>query len=106
MQADSFSRRTFSRLTIWCLGEKTNGSADILSGLDSLVFHFGGEKSSADNFRLKHLSYFDSFDFRRKKQDARQTIFRGLTVLFFMPVENFTRQTISTTMFATDSTKY
>jgi hypothetical protein len=39
---------------------KTNSSADILSGLDSLVFHFGGEKNkcSADNF-----SGLDAFAF-------------------------------------------
>jgi hypothetical protein len=68
MLADSFSRRTFPRLTSWCLRKKTNGSADSLSGLDSLVFHFGREKSSADNFRTEHLSYFDSFDFKRKNK--------------------------------------
>jgi len=90
MPADNFTRRTFPRLTSWCLREKSNGLADIFSGLDSLVFHFGGEKSSADNFRTEHLSYFDSFDFRRKIQNARQTIFRGLTVLFFISAENFT----------------
>ena len=90
MPTDSFTRRTFPRLTIWCLRQKINCSADIFSGLDSLVFHFGGEKSSADNFRMEHLSYFDSFDFRRKKQNARQTFFRGLTVLFFISAENFT----------------
>ena len=39
---------------------------------------------------MELLSYFDSFDFRRKKQNARQTIFRGLTVLFFILAENFT----------------
>jgi len=49
MPADSFSRRIFPRLTDWCLRQKINCSADILSGLDDLVFHFGGEKRSADN---------------------------------------------------------
>ena len=38
---------------------------------------------------MEHLSYFDSFDFRRKN-NARRTIFRGLTVLFFILAENFT----------------
>ena len=89
MPADNFTRRTFPRLTSWCLREKAKRSADIFSGLDGLVFHFGGEKSSADNFGAEHLSYFDSFDFRRKN-NARQTIFRGLTVLFFILAENFT----------------
>ena len=49
MPADNFTRRTFPRLTSWCLREKAKRSADIFSGLDGLVFHFGGEKSSADN---------------------------------------------------------
>ena len=83
MPADSFSRRIFPRLTVWCLSEKTKSSADIFSGLDSLVFHLGGEKSSADNFRMEHLSYFDRFDFRRKEQNARQTIFSGLDAFAF-----------------------
>ena len=89
MPTDSFTRRTFPRLTIWCLRQKINCSADIFSELDSLVFQFGGEKSSADNFGMEHLSYFDSFDFRRKKQNARQTIFRGLTLLLFISTEIF-----------------
>jgi hypothetical protein len=54
-----------------------------------LAFHFGGEKNLADNFRMEHLSYFDNLVFRRKKQNHRQTIFRGLTLLFFISAENF-----------------
>jgi predicted ATPase len=50
MSADSFSRRTFPRLTSWCLGEKTNGSADIFSGLDAFNFHLDGDFYSTDNF--------------------------------------------------------
>jgi len=50
MLADSFSLRTFPRLTIWCLRQKTNGSADIFSELDSWVFHFGGEKKFGGQF--------------------------------------------------------
>lgn len=37
-------------LTVLILGEKTNRLADNLSGLDSFVFHFGGEFYSTDNF--------------------------------------------------------
>src|SRR5574344_2625239 len=95
MLADNFTRRTFPRLTSWCLseksktarqtfsrgltagffisaekkarrtilersispiltvlilGEKTNGSADISSGLDRSVFHAVEEFYSTDNF--------------------------------------------------------
>ena len=93
MPADSFSRRTFPRLTIWCLRQK-NCSADIFSELDSWVFQFGGEKSSADNFRMEHLSYFDSFDFRRKN-NCSADIFSQLDGLVFHLGGDFYRQTIS-----------
>jgi len=71
-----------------------------------LAFHFGGEKKLGGQFGLKLLSYFDSFGFRRKKQNARQTIYQGLTLLLFNSAENFSRQTISTTIFGADSKKY
>ena len=71
-RADSFPRRTFPRLTVWCLREKAkrwstalrvstesfsfrqrifkNCSADSFSGLDSFVFHFGGQFHRQNNF--------------------------------------------------------
>ena len=69
-------------MTDWCLREKAKRSADIFSGLDSWVFHFGGEKSSADNFGVEHLSYFDCFDFRRKNNCSADS-FSQLDVLVF-----------------------
>jgi len=37
-------------LTVLVLGEKNKYSADNLSGLDTFVFHFGGDFYSTDNF--------------------------------------------------------
>ena len=71
----SFDKLVFKR-------KKQNGSADIFSELDSWVFHFGGEKSSADNFGVEHLSYFDCFDFRRKNNCSADS-FSQLDVLVF-----------------------
>ena len=92
-------------MTDWCLREKAKRSADIFSGLDSWVFHFSGEKSSADNFGVEHLSYFDCFDFRRKNNCSADS-FSQLDVLVFhlggefYSTDNFDNDLVSS------STKY
>ena len=39
-RAENFTRRTFPRLTVWCLEKWAKRSAESFSGFDSFAFHF------------------------------------------------------------------
>ena len=83
MPADNFTRRTFPRLTSWCLREKSKTARQTFyRGLIDRFF-MPAEKKARQTILEWSISPISTVLILGEKTNARQTIFRGLTVLLF-----------------------